>query len=253
MHIMRTNLFVSIAAIVACTWLSATSAIGQQPAAERSVDSSGAPPAPLAPPTPAGAIRLAPDQAIWVDRERREVILGGSVCLRAGYLEMFACPIKTKEHESIIAIAGTAQLTHAALLVVGAQVGKPVQFRPDYSPAEGSVIDIRVRWMDVNGRFQEVRAQDWIRNVRTREPMEHSWVFAGSGFRTSELDGSQFYLADAGELICVSNFSSAMLDLPIESPEDNAALLYEAYTERIPAFDTPVQIILSPRVDAPAP
>ena len=50
----------------------------------------------------------------------------------------------------------------------------------------------------------------------------------------------------------MSNFSSAMLDVPVRSSDSNAALLFDAFTERIPPIGTPVTIILTPRRDRPA-
>ena len=73
-----------------------------------------------------------------------------------------------------------------------------------------------------------------ILQVKTRKPMEHDWVFAGSGFWQDDVSGERYYLAENGELICVSNFASALLDLPIVSPRDNAELLFEANTDNIP-------------------
>lgn len=77
-------------------------------------------------------------------------------------------------------------------------------------------------------------------------PLETEWVFAGSGFFTQK-DGTQWYQAEAGNLICVSNFSDAMIDVSIESSASNDARLFEPYTERIPPLGTPVTIELIPR------
>ena len=75
--------------------------------------------------------------------------------------------------------------------------------------------------------------------------MEYDWVFAGSGFWKDD-DGKEHYKANGGDLICVSNFETAMLDLPISSSQANAELQFEAFTERIPPLGTPVIIILEP-------
>ena len=54
-------------------------------------------------------------------------------------------------------------------------------------------------------------------------------------------------LADrSGEIVCVSNFPTAMIDLPVESSSENARLGFEAATENIPAKGTPVRVILIP-------
>ena len=51
---------------------------------------------------------------LWVDLKKRHVVVDGTVCLREGQLEMFACPKGTKEHEAIVAIDCPAQFLHAA-------------------------------------------------------------------------------------------------------------------------------------------
>lgn len=76
--------------------------------------------------------------------------------------------------------------------------------------------------------------------------MDAQWVFAGSGFSTDPDTGEKYYLAEAGDLICVANFSTATLDLAIESSATNDTLLYEAYTERIPPVGTKVTLELVP-------
>ena len=52
---------------------------------------------------------------------------------------------------------------------------------------------------------------------------------------------------------CVSNFPTAMLDLPIASSQANEALLFETFTERIPPRGTPVELIFSRAEGRPSP
>jgi len=55
-------------------------------------------------------------------------------------------------------------------------------------------------------------------------------------------------LADvSGDLICVSNFPDSVLDLPIQSTDSDASLLFEAFTEHIPSRGTPVTLVLAPK------
>ncbi|OHB82917.1 MAG: hypothetical protein A2V98_09195 [Planctomycetes bacterium RBG_16_64_12] len=80
--------------------------------------------------------------------------------------------------------------------------------------------------------------------------MQYPWVFAGSQFVQDDRTGERYYQADAeGDLICVSNFPGAVLDVPIRSTDSNAALLFEAFTERIPPLGTPVTLILTPKLE----
>ena len=75
-----------------------------------------------------------------------------------------------------------------------------------------------------------------------------STVFAGSRLVPNPLDLNQpkIYLANDGDVICVSNFETALLDLPIKSPKENADLVFETFTDRIPKLNTPVTVILEP-------
>ncbi|MBW3596241.1 MAG: hypothetical protein KY475_03085 [Planctomycetes bacterium] len=198
-------------------------------------------------PDEAGLIRLSKDDAVWIHPQRKLVVVEGEVAFRDGFLEMFACPEGTKEHESLIAVKSKAYLVHAALLAVGAEPGRGVQFNPEYRPAEGPIIDIHVLWRDAEGKKHAARAQEWVRNTKTQEEMEQDWVFAGSGFWTDEETGKRHYYAEQGDLICLSNFATATLDLPIESSQANSALLFEAFTERVPPQGTPVRLVLIPR------
>jgi len=189
--------------------------------------------------------RLSPTDEIWLDAATKRVVVGGVIALAKGEIEVFACPKLSKEHEAIVATNCPARLIHAGLLAIGLEPGRPVSFDPDYAAAEGPKVEVRVRWRDATGQQQEVRAQEWIRNTKTGQPLAADWVFAGSGFWRDPADGSEHYEADGGDMICVSNFPTAMLDLPIASSDSNEALLFEAFEGRVPAAGTVVDLILS--------
>jgi hypothetical protein len=87
--------------------------------------------------------------------------------------------------------------------------------------------------------------ENFFDRSQSRE-MTAKWIFTGSGFYEDEQTKQKFYRAEEGDLICVVNFASAMIDVDSESSEGNDALLYEAYTERIPPRDTEVLIELIP-------
>jgi hypothetical protein len=206
-------------------------------------------PAPVAAPKlpePEGATRLSPKFDVWLDAKRGAVLVDGQISLRRGMLEMFACTRNTKEHESIVSANTQAFLVHAALLRLGAEPGHPVQFVPEFKPPTGTEIDVSVEWLDPDGKLQTARAQDWVRDVRTGKAMTHNWVFAGSRFWTDEETGRQYYQAEYGDFICVSNFGTAALDIPVESSQSNESLEFEAFTERIPPLGAPVRLVLKP-------
>jgi hypothetical protein len=222
--------------------------VADEPSKEQNTDPSETPAASTTA-DPPGMRRLTPEYDVWLDAKNKRVVMDGVVCLQAGQLEMFACLKGTKEHESIVAIDAKAYIIHAALLAVGAKVGTPVQFQPEYKPATGTTIDVVCIWTDESGKVQRHRAQDWIQNVKTKKPMDLEWVFAGSRFYKDEETGQEFYQAEGGELICVSNFPTAMLDVPVESSQSNNALLFQVFPDKVPPRGTKVRLVLTPRLE----
>ena len=197
---------------------------------------------------PPGAKPLSERDPIWVDLRRKAVFVDGRVALRDGPpLEMFACPANTKEHESVVAVNAKPSMVHAGLLLLGAEVGHPVQFDP-YRHATGTKVDVLVMWKDEDGRSRKMPAQKWVRSIETKEQLKHPWVFGGSGIWKDEMTGETGYKADSGDFICVSNFETATMDLPISSSAAKGDLLYEAFTENIPPLGTPVRLVLLPRL-----
>jgi hypothetical protein len=197
--------------------------------------------------TPEGLQKLFEKRDVWLDTKRKAVVVDGQICLTMGQLEMFACPKGTKEHESIVSLNCMAQDVHAGLLAADAKPGTPVSFNPEYKAATGQIIDVYVLWKDAQGEKRQVRAQDWVTQTANGKPMQHDWVFAGSGFWKDPDTGIEHYRANGGDLICLSNFPTATLDLPIESSQANADLMFQANSGVIPPKGTKVRVVLIPR------
>jgi hypothetical protein len=221
---------------------------------------------------------LDPKDPVWIDPVTRQVVMLGEICQRRAPLELFACLRGSKEHESVVVVDVKAYVVHAGLLVAGATEGSPVQFDPQFVPPRGTEIEVTVVWEEEQGRRRQVRGQDWVHDVAETyatfdgvvpnefdeeasagdhwgawKAMELPWVFAGSQFLKDEATGKRDYYADLdGCLICVSNFPSAVLDVPVRSTDSNAALWFDAFTERIPPLGTPVTLILTPKLEGSA-
>lgn len=194
---------------------------------------------------PPGGTAISKDH-LWIDTKNKRVILDGYVAMTDGPLEMFACPEGTKEHESIIGTLARSKEVHAALLAVGAMRGTPVEFLPKFVPATGQRIRLWVCFRNEDGKFKAVDGRSWVKKATTGKQMEPDWVFSGSGFWKDPESGKEFYRADSGDMICVSNFNSAMMDIPVASSAEAGDLLYLPFTERIPAQGTPLRLVLVP-------
>ena len=194
-----------------------------------------------------GLVRLSPNHDLWIDNVNKRVVMKGYVCLRNGQLEMLVTLKGKKEHEAVVAVDTKAQFVHAALLALGAEAGGAVRFTPEYKPATGTEIDVEFKYTDTDGKEHTVRGQEWVRNFQTQRVMDYDFVFGGSGFVVDEETKQRRYLAEEGDFICVSNFPSAMCDLPVKSSQGTADLLFECFTERVPPVKTPVTVYLTPR------
>src|SRR5262249_52530423 len=127
---------------------------------------------------PASAKRVALGKDVWFETEgnQRRVLVETMVCLREGGLECLLCRARTKEHEAILSTAADAQVIHAGLLAAGAKPGSPVQYVEKNGevvvvPPTGSRIKISVRY-EAHGKRVTLPAQQWIRNAKTKKPME---------------------------------------------------------------------------------
>jgi hypothetical protein len=202
-------------------------------------------------PVEAKKVLVAKNVFLEVRGKARRVLVSAEVCLREGQLELLMCRKQSKEHEAILTADVDARKIHEALLLAGATEGSPVQYAPKYRPASGTKIRVSLQYMDKDNKLVTVPARSWIKNMNSGKELESDWVFAGSQLVTNPLDpDKKRYLANDGDLICVSNFETALLDLPIKSPKDNADLVFVAFTEHIPPLETKVVVILEPDPEA---
>lgn len=183
----------------------------------------------------------------------KRVLFAAEVCLREGILEVFVCKKQTKEHEAILRTDIDARFLHAALLAAGAKNGKPVQWvnpkteEPEYKPASGQTIRVSVHYTKGGKAFTHP-AQEWILDKTTKKPMAHDWVFAGSRFvkNPDRPQDPEYYLANNGEVISISNFMDSMLDLPVQVSKEERELIFEAVAKKIPPLGSKVWVVMEP-------
>jgi hypothetical protein len=241
------------AVLAAIMLFAAPAAWGQPPAPPK--DAEPLPEVPKADPK-SELTALNKEKTLYLEKKpdgTRRVLLAAQVCLREGPLEVFLCKARTKEHEAVVRADLDAQFIHAALVAAGAKPGSPVQYvnpktgAEEYKPATGAKINVSVHYKK-DGKLHTHAAQEWVQDIRTKKPMAHQWVFAGSRFfknpdRPADPD---YYLANNGEVISISNFPDSMLDLPVEVGKDDAGLVFQANTEKIPPLGSHVWVILEP-------
>lgn len=211
-------------------------------------------PAALAPSTRAaslpasqGVIKL---DHMRVDRKNRTVSIDAVVCYSPQPLEVFLCKQGTKDYESVLSTKALPSHIHAGLLMLGLTPGKPVAIckascanhPPHMIAPQGPKLAITMKWTDANGVAHQAAAADWlINNKDANLPAPKEWIFIGSDVMP---DGG--YWADGdGDIICTSNFASAVIDVPFPSTADNSQLALAGNEKAIPPKDTAVEVILT--------
>lgn len=195
---------------------------------------------------PVRKVEIAQNIYLEVQGDRRRVLVSGSICLQRGALELLMCRKDTKEHEAILTADVDARMLKQALILSNAKEGSPVKFDPKYQPAKGQAIRITVQYEE-KGKIVSANTKEWIRNANNKQTLSHDWVFAGSRLIPNPLNPKKtIFLANDGDLVCVSNFESALLDLPIRSTKDASDLVWEANSDKIPPVGTKVTVIFEP-------
>lgn len=162
---------------------------------------------------------------VRVDAIRGVVAFDAEVCIDAHsertprvYLEVLACAVDSKEHESLVMTRAKASHVHAALLLLGLEPGRPGAW--EWKEAEISAIPpvgprVRVEgvWMKDGAEVAEPLA-GWAVNMRDGQRLSDShgegFVFAGS--RMAQNAGVEGYAADyEGAIVGLTTFGSEVV------------------------------------------
>lgn len=191
-------------------------------------------------------VKVGPNVVLEVGKSKR-VVVAAEVCLTKGPLEGLLTRKGKKEHEYVMAADVDARHVHAALELAGAEAGSPAVFDPKYKAAHGTAVKISLRY-EKDKKAVTVPAGHFVRHHKTKKALDQDWVFGGSRLLEDENDpkAKPFYLANHGDLVCVVNMTSAMLDLPVASAKAFMDRQWEADSDRIPKDGTKVDVIFEP-------
>ena len=167
-----------------------------------------------------GQVPLNPQETVFLDAKRKRLLLKTTVVQRRALLEMLLCKSQSKEHESILSIDSEAYVIHAGLLAIGAKVGSPVRFEPEYQPPQGQILDVFVNWSDEDGRPHREKAQKWVRHVTRRYYVEPLAALP-CGFEMPD-ETELRHDPKRGELIWFGQMSEAERDRHLALSDDEA-------------------------------
>ena len=223
-------------------------AVGDVPAAQ------DAPPGELA---AQGPLRLG---KIELDQEKRRVSFPAVFNMTEGMLEYVLVGSQGKTHESLLRTEVQPTQLHTAMLLLGVKPGErhpgdapPSAINSDYlrtAPAlKGDGVTIFLRWT-VGGKETTCRAEDLIDNLETKTVAPAGdWTYNGSMF-----DGNKFLAEEEKSFVALVTDPTALVNNP--RPGHDNDQIWSVAKEKVPAKDTPVEVIfeLKPAADAtPAP
>lgn len=229
----------------------------EQPVASESARGAAVEAPAVEPPAPNAPRWTTLTPLVRFDRAARTVEFDAVAVLEVGFLEQLVCMVGTREHESIFAFEGKPSEVHAALLMVGAEPGRPGRWREvaalDGSTAiegvapEGAGIAIDVELPDGT-----VRAIEWFVRASPISPAAEAsplsrFVFGGSRFLRNSRTQEERYAADgSGSLVGLVTFGDETIGAIEVIPDaaQVAAPVWEVFTQRMPPPGTRVKVRL---------
>jgi hypothetical protein len=160
-------------------------------------------------------------------------------------LEFFCVKTGGSEHESVLRTPAKPSDIHTALLAIGLQPGRPVQYSEalnKWLPPQGPPLHISIQW-EKDGRTVSVPAYRCMRNLRTKEEMKPvNWVFCGSRV----MEDGEFAADVTGYVVSVVNFDLTLIDLPEVASNSNELLEWERNPDVAPPAKTKVTMLIQP-------
>lgn len=174
---------------------------------------------------------------VQVDTIDRSVTTTGWVNQTEGLVEVLACGLQGKTHESIFVLPVNPMDLQLALLLLGLKGGRTMVLASD--PPEGAPVDIFVEWMDEKGPHR-ARAEEFVLDIRTNEKLpETPWTFTGS-----VTEDGRFKAFFEESLIVTFWDPYAIINLPLEAGSNDDWLF--ANPEIVPPYGTPITMIVKP-------
>jgi len=176
---------------------------------------------------------------VQVDSVTKTVTATGWVNQISGPIEVLACGIKGKVHESVFVLALNPLDLQAALLLAGLKGGVPMPILGE-GPPQGAPVDLFVEWQ-ANDEAKRARAETFVWNSEDNAVLpETPWTFTGSVVK----DGQ--FKALAEESLIVTYWDPyAIVNVPLPCGANDEILSVNSNT--IPPFQTPVTFRFVPR------
>ena len=164
--------------------------------------------------------------------ERQYVEATGKVATTEGVLEFIAVEKQGRDYESLFTLDCRPAALKFALLLIGCEPGE----------SNGSPVTIDVEWAG-----KRIPVEQLLLDRHTKKsPPALPWIFTGSYFTKSVLDGREVFMADEEQAFVALWWQpSALINLRQDfgNPYHGDAQGFDANTKALPPKDTPVKLI----------
>lgn len=174
----------------------------------------------------------------------------GKVSLADGeILEFLAVEPKGRDYESLLTLDCRPSALQFALLLIGCEPGaRPHALQAGGKP--GSVLALDVEWQRA-GKARRVPAESLLLDRHTHKPpAKVAWVFTGSQFAKSVIDGREIFLADEEQAFVALWWNASViinLDSDFGNPYRGDEQGFEVNAKTVPPKGTPIKLLLRKR------
>jgi hypothetical protein len=177
--------------------------------------------------------------AVHLDSATKTVLATGWVNQTSGPIEVLACGLKGKVHESVFVLALNPLDLQAAFLLAGLKGGEPMS-AIGAGPPRGAPVDLWVEWKD-GDETRTARAETFVWNIEDAAVLpETPWTFTGSIVKDGE------FKAMAEESLVATYWDPyAIVNLPLPCGANDEIL--HVNTNAVPPYETPVTFRFIPR------
>ena len=177
--------------------------------------------------------------SVKLNAATKTVSATGWVNQTSGAIEVLACGVQGKVHESVFVLALNPLDLQAALLLTGLKAGEPMPVIGE-GPPHGGPVDIFVDWK-AGDETHTARAETFVWNIEDDAVLpETPWTFTGSIVK----DGQ--FKALAEESLVVTYWDPyAIVNLPLPCGANDEILVVNSNT--VPAYRTPITMRFVPR------
>ena len=196
---------------------------------------------------------------VTLDRRTREIRFPAKVNMDEGLLEFLLVQEKGKVHEAMLLTDASPTHINIAFMLLRYLPSNELFSQLDETghmtgmyfdvPAEvkaNARILIEVEWKDAAGKTQRKPINEWIKNTKTDVVMEPGpWLYTGSITHEGK------YLPElTGDLFAIFTAPEAIVNYP--GGDADSDLVWYAFSDRVPAKNTEITMIITPFPKKPA-